>query len=188
MTQKFKNFSGICKPESKIFSPKLELDFLRDQSRIPTHCSKVSTEKKETSKALKVLNEGKEALKASTERKKTAKVLTVEIEALKVLIKGRNLEKAFKVLTEEKEALKVLTDEKDVLNVLMKKKEALVLKVLIEGKKRSSMNFENRWVLRSALNFASDGEIVREVASAREQDMEIYEKRKGHEQLYEQQS
>ncbi|ESO12163.1 hypothetical protein HELRODRAFT_158627 [Helobdella robusta] len=28
---------------------------------------------------------------------------------------------------------------------------------------RSSMNFENRWVLRSALNFASDGEIVREV-------------------------
>ncbi|ESN91715.1 hypothetical protein HELRODRAFT_165781 [Helobdella robusta] len=25
------------------------------------------------------------------------------------------------------------------------------------------MNFENRWVLRSALNFASDGEIVREV-------------------------
>ncbi|ESN95594.1 hypothetical protein HELRODRAFT_179371 [Helobdella robusta] len=53
---------------------------------------------------------------------------------------------------------------------------------------RSSMNFENRWVLRSALNFASDGEIVREVASAREQDMEIYEKRKGHEQLDEQQS
>ncbi|ESO12844.1 hypothetical protein HELRODRAFT_159432 [Helobdella robusta] len=68
------------------------------------------------------------------------------------------------------------------------------------------------WVLRSALNFASDGEVVREVgrefqrkrpkkanadlakecltrvASAREQDMEIYEKRKGHEQLYEQQS
>ncbi|ESO10077.1 hypothetical protein HELRODRAFT_167925 [Helobdella robusta] len=44
---------------------------------------------------------------------------------------------------------------------------------------RSSMNFENRWVLRSALNFASDGEVVREVASAREQDMEIYEKRKG---------
>ncbi|ESO01539.1 hypothetical protein HELRODRAFT_174497 [Helobdella robusta] len=29
--------------------------------------------------------------------------------------------------------------------------------------KRSSMNFENRWVLRSALNFASDGEVVREV-------------------------
>ncbi|ESO08315.1 hypothetical protein HELRODRAFT_169120 [Helobdella robusta] len=29
---------------------------------------------------------------------------------------------------------------------------------------RSSMNFENRWVLRSALNFASDGEVVREVA------------------------
>ncbi|ESO00749.1 hypothetical protein HELRODRAFT_175225 [Helobdella robusta] len=28
--------------------------------------------------------------------------------------------------------------------------------------KRSSMNFENRWVLRSALNFASDGEVVRE--------------------------
>ncbi|ESN96782.1 hypothetical protein HELRODRAFT_163905 [Helobdella robusta] len=28
---------------------------------------------------------------------------------------------------------------------------------------RSSMNFENRWVLRSALNFASDGEVVREV-------------------------
>ncbi|ESO03838.1 hypothetical protein HELRODRAFT_184716 [Helobdella robusta] len=24
------------------------------------------------------------------------------------------------------------------------------------------MNFENRWVLRSALNFASDGEVVRE--------------------------
>ncbi|ESN91248.1 hypothetical protein HELRODRAFT_182104 [Helobdella robusta] len=68
------------------------------------------------------------------------------------------------------------------------------------------------WVLRSALNFASDGEVVREVgkesqrkgpekakadlakecltrvASAREQDMEIYEKRKGHEQLDEQQS
>ncbi|ESN94434.1 hypothetical protein HELRODRAFT_164275 [Helobdella robusta] len=44
---------------------------------------------------------------------------------------------------------------------------------------RSSMNFENRWVLRSALNFASDGEVVREVASAREQDIEIYEKRKG---------
>ncbi|ESN97047.1 hypothetical protein HELRODRAFT_178493 [Helobdella robusta] len=53
---------------------------------------------------------------------------------------------------------------------------------------RSSMNFENRWVLRSALNFASDGEVVREVASAREQNMEIYEKRKGHEQLDEQQS
>ncbi|ESN97947.1 hypothetical protein HELRODRAFT_193153 [Helobdella robusta] len=28
---------------------------------------------------------------------------------------------------------------------------------------RSSINFENRWVLRSALNFASDGEVVREV-------------------------
>ncbi|ESN92855.1 hypothetical protein HELRODRAFT_164986 [Helobdella robusta] len=28
---------------------------------------------------------------------------------------------------------------------------------------RSSMNFENRWVLKSALNFASDGEVVREV-------------------------
>ncbi|ESN91424.1 hypothetical protein HELRODRAFT_165459 [Helobdella robusta] len=27
---------------------------------------------------------------------------------------------------------------------------------------RSSMNFENRWVLRSALNFASDGEVGRE--------------------------
>ncbi|ESO12235.1 hypothetical protein HELRODRAFT_158705 [Helobdella robusta] len=27
----------------------------------------------------------------------------------------------------------------------------------------STMNFENRWVLRSALNFASDGEVVREV-------------------------
>ncbi|ESO12629.1 hypothetical protein HELRODRAFT_159201 [Helobdella robusta] len=53
---------------------------------------------------------------------------------------------------------------------------------------RSSMNFENRWVLRSALNFASNGEVVREVASARKQDMEIYEKRKGHEQLDEQQS
>ncbi|ESO04577.1 hypothetical protein HELRODRAFT_191631 [Helobdella robusta] len=77
---------------------------------------------------------------------------------------------------------------------------------------RSSMNFENRWVLRSALNFASDGEVVREVGrefqgkgpekakadlakecltqvtSAREQDMEIYEKRKGHEQLDEQQT
>ncbi|ESO12068.1 hypothetical protein HELRODRAFT_158475 [Helobdella robusta] len=25
------------------------------------------------------------------------------------------------------------------------------------------MNFENRWVMRSALNFASDGEVVREV-------------------------
>ncbi|ESO12330.1 hypothetical protein HELRODRAFT_158828 [Helobdella robusta] len=43
-------------------------------------------------------------------------------------------------------------------------------------------------VLRSALNFASDGEVVREVASAREQDMEIYEKRKRHEQLDKQQS
>ncbi|ESO01768.1 hypothetical protein HELRODRAFT_160928 [Helobdella robusta] len=59
---------------------------------------------------------------------------------------------------------------------------------------RFSMNFENRWVLRSALNFASDGELVREVessrenASAREQDMKIYEKRKGHEQLDEQHS
>ncbi|ESN96749.1 hypothetical protein HELRODRAFT_163861 [Helobdella robusta] len=30
-------------------------------------------------------------------------------------------------------------------------------------KKRSTINFENRWVLRSALNFASDGEVVREV-------------------------
>ncbi|ESN91043.1 hypothetical protein HELRODRAFT_182392 [Helobdella robusta] len=30
---------------------------------------------------------------------------------------------------------------------------------------RSSMNFENRWVLRSALNFASDGEVVRECFS-----------------------
>ncbi|ESO12367.1 hypothetical protein HELRODRAFT_158877 [Helobdella robusta] len=29
--------------------------------------------------------------------------------------------------------------------------------------KRSSMNFENRCVLRSVLNFASDGEVVREV-------------------------
>ncbi|ESO03319.1 hypothetical protein HELRODRAFT_173605 [Helobdella robusta] len=28
---------------------------------------------------------------------------------------------------------------------------------------RSSMNFENRWVLRFALNFASDGKVVREV-------------------------
>ncbi|ESO02025.1 hypothetical protein HELRODRAFT_161249 [Helobdella robusta] len=28
---------------------------------------------------------------------------------------------------------------------------------------RSSMNFENRWVLRSTLNIASDGEVVREV-------------------------
>ncbi|ESO07844.1 hypothetical protein HELRODRAFT_184108 [Helobdella robusta] len=28
---------------------------------------------------------------------------------------------------------------------------------------RSSMNFAKRWVLRSALNFASDGEVVREV-------------------------
>ncbi|ESO04283.1 hypothetical protein HELRODRAFT_172640 [Helobdella robusta] len=27
----------------------------------------------------------------------------------------------------------------------------------------SSMNFENRWVLKSALNFASDGEVVKEV-------------------------
>ncbi|ESO11763.1 hypothetical protein HELRODRAFT_166800 [Helobdella robusta] len=42
-----------------------------------------------------------------------------------------------------------------------------------------------RWVLRSALNFASDEEAV---ASAREQDMKIYEKRKRHEQLEEQQS
>ncbi|ESN91901.1 hypothetical protein HELRODRAFT_181957 [Helobdella robusta] len=33
----------------------------------------------------------------------------------------------------------------------------------IAAEMRSSMNFENRWVLRSALNFASDGEIVREV-------------------------
>ncbi|ESN95544.1 hypothetical protein HELRODRAFT_179320 [Helobdella robusta] len=47
---------------------------------------------------------------------------------------------------------------------------------------------DGQWVLRSPLNFASDGEVVREVASAREQDMEIYEKRKGHEQLDEQQS
>ncbi|ESN91958.1 hypothetical protein HELRODRAFT_181880 [Helobdella robusta] len=30
---------------------------------------------------------------------------------------------------------------------------------------RSSMNFENRWVLRFALNFASDGEVVRECFS-----------------------
>ncbi|ESN90051.1 hypothetical protein HELRODRAFT_182842 [Helobdella robusta] len=28
--------------------------------------------------------------------------------------------------------------------------------------KRSSMNLANRWVLRSALNFVSDGEVVRE--------------------------
>ncbi|ESN90422.1 hypothetical protein HELRODRAFT_166089 [Helobdella robusta] len=28
---------------------------------------------------------------------------------------------------------------------------------------RSSMNFENRWVLKSALNFESDREVVREV-------------------------
>ncbi|ESO00352.1 hypothetical protein HELRODRAFT_175753 [Helobdella robusta] len=53
---------------------------------------------------------------------------------------------------------------------------------------RSLMNFEVRWVLSSALNFVSDGEVVREVVSAKEQDMEIYEKRKGHEQLDEQQS
>ncbi|ESN96400.1 hypothetical protein HELRODRAFT_163461 [Helobdella robusta] len=33
---------------------------------------------------------------------------------------------------------------------------------------RSSMNFENRWVLRSALNFASDGEIVREALTDNE--------------------
>ncbi|ESO12022.1 hypothetical protein HELRODRAFT_158421 [Helobdella robusta] len=52
---------------------------------------------------------------------------------------------------------------------------------------RSTMS-EERWVLRFAPNIASDGEVVREVASAREQDMEIYEKRKGHEQLDEQQS
>ncbi|ESN91057.1 hypothetical protein HELRODRAFT_182307 [Helobdella robusta] len=32
-----------------------------------------------------------------------------------------------------------------------------------DPKQRSSMNFENRWVLRSALNFASDGEVVREI-------------------------
>ncbi|ESN94517.1 hypothetical protein HELRODRAFT_164373 [Helobdella robusta] len=63
------------------------------------------------------------------------------------------------------------------------------------------------WVLRSTLNFVSDEEVVRErglyfqrkgpkkasadlarVATAREQDMEIYKKRKGHEQLDEQQS
>ncbi|ESN91404.1 hypothetical protein HELRODRAFT_165434 [Helobdella robusta] len=81
---------------------------------------------------------------------------------------------------------------------------------------RSSMNFANTWVFRPALNFVSDGEVAREggrapgkrankanadlakeclakkcltqVASAREQDMKIYEKRKGHEQLDEQQS
>ncbi|ESN94339.1 hypothetical protein HELRODRAFT_164165 [Helobdella robusta] len=71
---------------------------------------------------------------------------------------------------------------------------------------------DTKWVLKSALNFASDGEVVREVGrefqrkgpekakadlakecltrvtSAREQGMEIYEKRKGHEQLDEQQS
>ncbi|ESO09135.1 hypothetical protein HELRODRAFT_169077 [Helobdella robusta] len=64
----------------------------------------------------------------------------------------------------------------------------LIKRYFRDVQKRSSMNFENRWVLRSALNFASDGEVVREVASAREQDMEIYEKRKGHEQLDEQQS
>ncbi|ESO12528.1 hypothetical protein HELRODRAFT_159084 [Helobdella robusta] len=50
---------------------------------------------------------------------------------------------------------------------------------------RFPRNFANRWILRSALNFVSDGEVV---ASAREQDNEIYETRNGHEQLDEQQS
>ncbi|ESN99311.1 hypothetical protein HELRODRAFT_162832 [Helobdella robusta] len=36
-------------------------------------------------------------------------------------------------------------------------------RLFIDCLERSSMNFENRWVLRSALNFASDGEVVREV-------------------------
>ncbi|ESN93000.1 hypothetical protein HELRODRAFT_165154 [Helobdella robusta] len=67
-------------------------------------------------------------------------------------------------------------------------KGLLIKRYFRDVQQRSSMNFENRWVLRSALNFASDGEVVREVASAREQDMEIYGKRKGHEQLDEQQS
>ncbi|ESO09160.1 hypothetical protein HELRODRAFT_169105 [Helobdella robusta] len=45
---------------------------------------------------------------------------------------------------------------------------------------RSSMNFENRWVLRSALNFASDGEVVREVVRevGREFQMKGQEKAK----------
>ncbi|ESN97083.1 hypothetical protein HELRODRAFT_178532 [Helobdella robusta] len=42
---------------------------------------------------------------------------------------------------------------------------------------RSSMNFENRWVLRSTLNFASDGEVVREVG--REFQRKGPEKAKG---------
>ncbi|ESO10255.1 hypothetical protein HELRODRAFT_168146 [Helobdella robusta] len=37
------------------------------------------------------------------------------------------------------------------------------INVAVDSYKRFSMNFENRWVLRSALNFASDGEVVREV-------------------------
>ncbi|ESN91249.1 hypothetical protein HELRODRAFT_182105 [Helobdella robusta] len=117
-------------------------------------------------------------------------------------------------------------DKDDVFDVIIKlRKELLASDSDRFIQHRSSMNFENRWVLRSALNFASDGEVVREVgrefqrkrpekakadlakecltrvkkreeddrkpgslASAREQDMEIYEKRKGHEQLDEQQS
>ncbi|ESO03877.1 hypothetical protein HELRODRAFT_172902 [Helobdella robusta] len=73
-------------------------------------------------------------------------------------------------------------------------------------RKRSLMNLANKWVLGFALNFVSDGEVAREVggefqkkgfkkffyilmvASEREQDMEIYEKKKGNEQLDEQQS
>ncbi|ESN90132.1 hypothetical protein HELRODRAFT_182829 [Helobdella robusta] len=35
--------------------------------------------------------------------------------------------------------------------------------LMLHSGARSSMNFENRWVLRSALNFASDGKVVREV-------------------------
>ncbi|ESN95357.1 hypothetical protein HELRODRAFT_179427 [Helobdella robusta] len=67
--------------------------------------------------------------------------------------------------------------EKDLLRKLGKR--ALRLQKVAE---------RPRWVLRSALNFASDGKVVREVASAREQNMEIYKKRKGHEKLVEQQS
>ncbi|ESO12167.1 hypothetical protein HELRODRAFT_158630 [Helobdella robusta] len=83
---------------------------------------------------------------------------------------------------------------------MFSKQDSEFVDILVD--KRSSMNFENRWVLRSALNFASDEKVVREIgrefqregpekakaASAREQDMEIYEKRKGHQQLDEQQS
>ncbi|ESN97856.1 hypothetical protein HELRODRAFT_177493 [Helobdella robusta] len=41
--------------------------------------------------------------------------------------------------------------------------EFIIEKTLALSNIRSSMSFENRWVLRSALNFVSDGEVVREV-------------------------